>query len=153
GNAELRLKSPVLPQYVGWTLFVDAGRVSPPPTGAAKLDSTFRKLFWTPGVGVQVFTPIGPVRLDVGYDPTQRPYGPAYYAVPSSAITKSIYQSQAPVLCVSPGNTGVINTDSVTTVPAQTFPKSGSCPASYQPAIQHGFLNHLTLNFSIGEAF
>jgi outer membrane protein assembly factor BamA len=153
GNAELRLKSPVLPQYVGWTLFVDAGRVSPPPTGQAQLDQSFRQLFWTPGVGVQAFTPIGPVRLDVGYNPTQHPFGPAYYAVPPSAISKSIYQSQAPVLCVSPGNTGVIANDSTTGVPVQTFPKGASCPASYQPAIQRGFLNHLTLNFSIGEAF
>jgi hypothetical protein len=138
---------------VGWTLFVDAGRVSPPPTGAAKLDSAFRKLFWTPGIGVQAFTPIGPVRLDVGYNPTQQPFGPAYYAVPPSAITNTAYRSFAPVLCVSPGNTGLITTDSVTTVPAQAFSKNAPCPASYRPAIQHGFLNHLTLNFSIGEAF
>jgi hypothetical protein len=54
---------------------------------------------------------------------------------------------------VSPGNTGVIANDSATGVPVQTFPKGASCPASYQPTIQRGFLNHLTLNFSIGEAF
>jgi outer membrane protein insertion porin family/translocation and assembly module TamA len=157
GNAELRLKSPVLPQYVGWTLFVDAGRVSPPRTGQAQLDESFRQLSWTPGIGVQAFTPIGPVRLDVGYNPGQRPLGPAYYAVPPGSITKSQYQAQAPVLCVSPGNQGLIQTDT-TTVPTQTFPKDKngvplSCPASYQPALQHGFFNHLTLNFSIGEAF
>jgi hypothetical protein len=93
------------------------------------------------------------VRLDVGYNPTQHPFGPAYYAVPPSSIAKSNYQAQAPVLCVSPGNTGVIANDSTTGVPVQTFPKGASCPASYQPAIQRGFLNHLTLNFSIGEAF
>jgi len=153
GNAELRLKSPVLPQYIGWTVFVDAGRVSPPPTGAASLDESFRQLFWTPGVGVQVFTPVGPVRLDVGYNPTQQPFGPAYYAVPPSSISNSKFQAQAPVLCVSPGNAGVIANDS-TGVPVQTFPpKAPSCPASYQPTLKHGFINHLTLNFSIGEAF
>ena len=152
GNAELRLRSPVLPQYVGWTLFVDAGRVTPPPTGAAKLDSTFQHLFWTPGIGVQAFTPIGPVRLDVGYNPTQRPFGPAYYAVPPSSISRTSHQAQAPVLCVSPGNTGLIATDT-TGVPVQTFPPKTGCPASYQPALQHGFFNHLSLNFSIGEAF
>jgi outer membrane protein insertion porin family/translocation and assembly module TamA len=153
GNVELRLRSPVLPQYVGWTLFVDAGRVSPPPTGQAQLDQSFRQLFWTPGIGVQAFTPIGPVRLDVGYNPTQRPFGPAYFAVPPSFITNSQYQAQAPVLCVSPENQGSIQTDKTTGVPVQTFPSGASCPATYQPALQHGFLNHLTLNFSIGEAF
>jgi outer membrane protein assembly factor BamA len=152
GNVELRLKSPLLPQYVGWTLFVDAGRVTPPTTGQAQLDQSFRQLAWTPGVGVQAFTPIGPVRLDVGYNPGQRPFGPAYYAVPPASIAKSQYQAQAPVLCVSPKNQGLIQTDT-TGVPVQTFASNASCPASYQPALQHGFFNHLTLNFSIGEAF
>ena len=158
GNAELRLKSPILPQYVGWTIFVDAGRVSPPPTAGATLDSAFQRFFWTPGIGVQAFTPVGPVRIDVGYNPTQRPVGPAYYVVPPSSIPRSKYQSQAPVLCVSPGNQGLITVNDTTAVPSQTFPKNPqgiplSCPASYQPALQHGFFNHLTVNFSIGEAF
>jgi outer membrane protein insertion porin family len=149
GSAELRLKSPVLPQYVGWTLFVDAGKVTPPPTGRASLDSTFEHLLWTPGIGVQAFTPIGPVRLDVGYYPTSRPSGPVYYAVPPSSLSKN--QAQAPVLCVSPGNTFTIIDEQG--VPTQTVPNGATCPATYQPVTKPGFFNRLTLNFSIGEAF
>jgi outer membrane protein assembly factor BamA len=154
GSMELRLKSPILPNYVGWTLFVDAGKVTPPPTGQAKLDSTFQHLLWTPGIGVQVFTPIGPVRLDVGYYPTQRPAGPVYYVVPPSSLTT--LRAQAPVLCVTPGNSFVILDEKPDTtkgrgVPTQTVP--GGCPAKYQPVTKPGFFNRLTLNFSIGEAF
>jgi hypothetical protein len=149
GSLELRMKSPVLPNYIGWTVFVDAGKVTPPPTGAAKLDSTFQHLLFTPGVGLQAFTPIGPVRLDVGYFPTQRPSGPVYYAVPPSSLTQN--RAQAPVLCVSPGNTFVV-TD-VNGVPTQTVPSGATCPAAYQPVTKPGFFQRLTLNFSIGEAF
>jgi outer membrane protein assembly factor BamA len=149
GSAELRLKSPVLPNYVGWTLFVDAGKVTPPATGTATLDKSFNHLLWTPGVGVQAFTPIGPVRLDVGYDPTQRPFGPVYYVVPPSSLAS--HQAQAPVLCVSPGNSFAITDESG--VPTQTVPNGQSCPATYQPVTKPGFFNRLTLNFSIGEAF
>lgn len=146
-NAELRLKSPVLPSYVGWTAFVDAGRVTPPPTKGTVLDSTLQHFFVTPGVGVQAFTPIGPVRLDVGYNPARQPFGPAYFAVPPASLGEN--QAQAPVLCVSPGNTlQIVN---VKGVPVQAT--NAPCPASYQPVPKNGFLNHLTLNFSIGEAF
>ncbi len=150
GSAELRLKSPLLPNYIGWTLFVDAGKVTPPPTGRASLDSTFQHLLWTPGIGVQAFTPIGPVRIDVGYFPTSHPSGPVYYAVPPSSLAKN--QAQAPVLCVSPGNTFLV-TDNANGVPTQNVPNGANCPATYQPVTKPGFFQRLTVNFSIGEAF
>jgi outer membrane protein assembly factor BamA len=156
GSAELRLKSPVLPNYIGWTMFVDAGKVTPPRTGNASLDSTFQHLLWTPGIGVQAFTPIGPVRLDVGYYPTQRPVGPVYYVVPPSSLTS--HQAQAPVLCVSQNQSFLIQDEKPTgslgsAVPTQIVPPNATCPATYQPVTKPGFFNRLTLNFSIGEAF
>ena len=63
-NAELRLPSPVWSQRVRWAVFVDVGRVWQRQAELFTLDS----LRITPGVGIRVTTPLGPVRLDVAYN-------------------------------------------------------------------------------------
>jgi len=96
------------------------------------------QLDWTPGVGLRVFSPVGPIRVDVGYDPHShlRP-GPVYYNPPLAG-------GVAPLFCVTPG-----------TLPGQQEQGSSApaCPATYVPAPQTGFFRRLTLNFSIGQAF
>jgi outer membrane protein insertion porin family/translocation and assembly module TamA len=118
-----------------WVVFVDGGQVW---NGAI---SGIHRLYWTPGVGVRAFTPIGPVRVDVGYNPYLRPFGRAYFNAPVGSVPNS---NQVPLYCVSPGNT-------LPVVGGVQAP--GPCPSTYLPNQTHGFFPQLTLNISIGQAF
>ncbi|HUH14013.1 MAG TPA: BamA/TamA family outer membrane protein [Longimicrobiales bacterium] len=70
-SAELRLPSPVLREYLRAALFVDAGAVG----ALADLTAGLRV---TPGAGVRIQTPVGPVRLDVAYNMAGASEGPLY---------------------------------------------------------------------------
>jgi outer membrane protein assembly factor BamA len=149
-NAELRLRSVFLPDVIQYALFVDAGEVwnrsstdeSQPPV----------RIKVTPGVGVRVFTPIGPVRVDIGYNPYQSPRGPAFYSATRRAgedvLERALY-------CTSPGNR-------LPVVPGEPLPGGdialpvqarGPCPSAFQPPRRVTFGSRLTFNFSIGQAF
>jgi outer membrane protein assembly factor BamA len=62
-NAEFRF--PLLGDRVGGAVFVDAGQVFVRGESFAPFD----RLRVTPGVGVRFYTPLGPVRLDLAYNP------------------------------------------------------------------------------------
>jgi hypothetical protein len=96
-------------------------------------------------VGLRVFTAIGPVRVDVGYNPYDRPAGPAYFNTRSSGSENEL----RPVYCVSPDNRLPVPAIAIG-VPVQ---QAGTCPATFDPAPRRGFFNRLTFNFSIGQAF
>lgn len=67
-NLELRLPSPLVPNRMRLAAFVDAGAV-----GLGTVFDLPREVVRvTPGVGLRVGTPVGPLRLDVAYNP----YGP-----------------------------------------------------------------------------
>lgn len=70
-SAEVRLPSPVLSRYLRGAVFVDAGAVG-------ELGDLTSELRITPGVGVRIQTPVGPVRLDVAYNPYGAVEGPLY---------------------------------------------------------------------------
>jgi outer membrane protein insertion porin family/translocation and assembly module TamA len=144
GNVELRLKSPVLPQFVQFTLFTDAGAVWNRGRDAETLDLSAIKV--TPGVGVRVFSLIGPVRMDVGYNPYVRPSGALYFDA-SRVTTEGA--KVAPLYCVSPGNKLPV-TLNPTGLATQA---SGSCDASYVYSTPTSFWRRLTFHFSIGQAF
>jgi outer membrane protein assembly factor BamA len=116
-----------------WAVFIDGGQVWNGAIGG------IHRLYWTPGLGVRAFTPIGPVRVDVGYNPYVRPYGPAYYNAPA------VVPNQVPLYCVSPGNDIPVHGG---------IQESGHpCPPTYLPNQPHGIFPRLTLNISIGQAF
>ncbi|HEX9219987.1 MAG TPA: BamA/TamA family outer membrane protein, partial [Gemmatimonadaceae bacterium] len=92
GNVELRLRSPFLPELLQLTVFTDAGEVW--NRGRSQIKEV--KLKVTPGIQLTAFSPVGPVRLAVGYNPYRRPKGPLYYEATELA--------DAPLLCVSPFN-------------------------------------------------
>jgi len=106
------------------------------------------KLKVTPGIQVTAFSPVGPVRISVGYNPYQRPKGPLYYEATAQG---------GALLCVSPNNdipthfvydaTGTL----ITNIAQET--RTGGCPASYQPAVDNRFRSKLTFSFAIGQAF
>ncbi len=144
-NVELRLRSPILPQLLQLTLFTDAGEVwnrgSTSALGGVKLKVT-------PGIQMTAFSPVGPVRIAVGYNPYQRPTGPLYY--------EATTYPGAPLLCVSPNNDvpthfSPPDPQNVVTI-TQDIPANG-CPATYQPPKDNRFRSKLTFSFAIGQAF
>jgi len=144
-NLELRLRSPVLPELLQLTIFTDAGEVW--NRGTPQVSSGV-KLKVTPGIQFTAFSPVGPVRLAVGYNPYQRPKGPIYYEATELA--------DAPLLCVSPLNNipthFEYDPDDPTRITKITQ-NTGICPATYQPAKDNSFRSKLTFSFAIGQAF
>ena len=146
-NLEIRARPPVLTSVLQFVAFVDAGAVWSPDAADDYLG--FHQVVVTPGVGVRAFTPIGPVRLDVGYSGARSPAGPAYRDTPVGLST-------APLYCVSPGNTlrvtgaGQVDAEGLPIPPVQ---EEGPCPATFQPPRPERFVNQLTLHLSIGQAF
>ncbi|MEA2761213.1 MAG: outer membrane protein insertion porin family [Gemmatimonadaceae bacterium] len=145
-NVELRLRSPIIPELLQLTLFTDAGEVwnrgSTSALGGVKLKVT-------PGIQMTAFSPVGPVRVAVGYNPYRRPTGPLYY--------EATNVPGAPLLCVSPGN-------DVPTHFSSPDPKTGAititqdvtangCPGTYLPPKDNRFRSKLTFSFAIGQAF
>lgn len=144
GNLELRLRSPFAPELLQWTLFTDAGEVW--NRGTRQVSEVRLKV--TPGIQVTAFSPVGPIRVAVGYNPYQRPKGPLYY--------EGTQFGGAPLLCVSPNNDfpTYFVTDPMTEITRVTQDQLGKpCPASYQPPVDNRFLKKLTFSFAIGQAF
>ena len=113
---------------------------------AAKLQEAmpalgFSALRWTPGAGVRVRTLIGFIRLDLAYNPYERPSGAAYFDTPIAV--------GGALLCVSPDNSLRVATD----VNGQTSQAAGRCPATYVPQRGSAFIRRLTPSISIGQAF
>ena len=74
-NAELRLPTPWFPDRMRLALFVDAGQVwerggDPGTVAGVRV---------TPGMGLRLATPLGPVRLDAAYNGYPAEPGPLYF--------------------------------------------------------------------------
>jgi outer membrane protein assembly complex protein YaeT len=74
GNVELRFPSPVLSSRLRLAAFVDAGQLWDQTTGGL-IPSGWRA---TPGLGIRIATPLGPMRLDAAYNGYARQPGPLY---------------------------------------------------------------------------
>jgi len=146
-NLEARLPSPFLSDLVRYALFVDAGRVWNRDR-ASSVAGGFRGLRVTPGAGIRVASPVGPIRVDVGYNPYSRSPGVAY-----NAFRGSDPGGIAPLYCVSPGNTRPIIPGTPPTQLDVVNGVSRPCPASFTPLEPTSWLRRLTFNFSIGPAF
>jgi len=72
-NAELRTVLPGFGNRLSAAIFTDAGQVYDPDQTAAE-----RLLRYTPGVGLRLATPLGPVRVDVAYRPYEQTASPLY---------------------------------------------------------------------------
>ena len=148
-NLELRLRSPFLPDVLQWTLFTDAGDVW--NRGQLGSFQNFR-LKVTPGIQLTAISPVGPVRLVVGYNPYNRPPGPIYYEVPRIVGTVDGFTADVGALpCVSPNNRLPVHQTSPTSnVLVQS---EGRCPASFIPTSNQSFRSRLTFGLAIGQAF
>ena len=143
-NLELRTRSPVYRELVQFAFFADAGHVWTRGRSASGLDP--RNLRVTPGLGVRVFSPVGPVRVDVGYNPYTRDPGSAYFDSPIATAAGTA----SPLYCVSPGNTLLVTLGPSDAPAAQ---ETGDCTLSYRAPVSRNLFRQLTFNVSIGQAF
>ena len=118
-NLELRMPSPVWSSRLRLAAFVDAGELWDQKVGGL-LPSGLKV---TPGVGLRVGTPLGPVRLDVAYNDYPRQPGPLYELVRGPGPTKAPQGLN------------------------QREPNYGGPPRGT------GFFQRLQFKFSVGEAF
>ena len=91
-SVEVRFPSPFLPQLVRLAGFIDAGNV-----GFGNFWDLERGSWRvTPGVGLRLNTPVGPVRVDVGYNPHGPRPEPLYYADPEAGTLVQIRETFTP---------------------------------------------------------
>jgi outer membrane protein insertion porin family len=140
-NAELRVRDPFFPALLEYVPFLDAGAVQ--QVGAHNL--TPSKLSYTPGLGLRVFSPIGPIQLNAGYNPYGGRPGTAYFASPVNTAT-----NKAPLICVTAPGQAVVP---VFVTQTQLKQDVAACPSTFRPALSSGFLRHLTFTLSIGTDF
>ncbi|HKG91570.1 MAG TPA: BamA/TamA family outer membrane protein [Gemmatimonadaceae bacterium] len=164
GNLEYRLRSPFLSQYLQWVIFGDVGQVWNRQPGGEDVNLDFSIFRFTPGGGFRVATPIGAIRVDVGYNTYDRPIGAVYYSevqhlrpvgdptgpevtIPSFFCVTPPAQSSQVVDRVAQSQE-VIN-GRVYRVRRQD---TANCLAAYTPGAKTG-IRALTLHLSIGQAF
>lgn len=141
-NLEARLPSPFLSELLRYAVFVDAGRVWNRDR-TSTVAGGFRQVRITPGGGIRIASPVGPIRVDVGYNPYKRSAGVAYNAFRGSD------NDVAPLYCVSPDNTRPVDTSKDPPEQNETRP----CSPTFVPLQPTSWLKRLTFNFSIGPAF
>lgn len=142
-NAELRIRDPFFPDLLEYVPFVDAGQLLS-ESGANV--TNLKRLFVTPGLGFRYFSPVGPIQLNVGYNPSKIPAGQAYF---SPAPTQT--SSSAPLLCVTGRGAPLVPVHVVNGV----FESQDdvSCPASFVPPTSNRFFDRLRFTLSIGTSF
>jgi outer membrane protein assembly factor BamA len=130
-NIELRMRPPFLRDLLQFAMFVDGGQVYNRRAETVRLDQ-FR---WTPGFGLRIGSPVGPIRFDLAYNRYAQQRGPAYVFVRDEETG-----NPSRLRCVSPGN---------------TLPNGfgEGCPATFSPRQDESFFKKLTFHFSIGQAF
>ena len=82
-NIELRVPSPIWSSRVRFAFFMDAGTLFQ----RDKVALTPVKIRVTPGAGIRIATPLGPARVDVGYNPYARAEGPLYKVETNGDLT------------------------------------------------------------------
>ena len=103
----------------------------------------------TPGVQITAFSPVGPIRFVVGYNPYNRPAGPIYYEVPSNAEFDELGTAAGSLPCVSPDNKLPVNLSDNDGL----IQNSGLCNPSFIPRTNRSFVSRLTFSLAIGQAF
>lgn len=132
-NLEWRRGFRFVAEQLQFAAFVDAGNVWETRSEGFRWGT----LRVTPGLGLRVVTPLGPFRLDVGYQPYEPRAGRALFF--TSGDNKG---TTGEILCASPRD---ISDRRATDI--------FDCPSSYRPTTGHGVLSRLTFHFGLGQAF
>jgi hypothetical protein len=139
------MASPFFPELLQWTLFTDAGDV----WNRGRLGSFQNfSIKVTPGMQMTAFTPVGPVRFVIGYNPYQRPSGPLYYEVPSGTPFDEFGTPAGSLPCVSPTNRLAVHL-----ADDGLKQNEGRCDATFTPRANKSVLRRLTFSLAIGQAF
>ena len=146
GNVEYRMRSPIFADLVQVVAFTDVGNVWDRRASQQRTTSDYlRTLKFTPGMGLRVVSPFGPIRLDAGYNPYRSlARGEVYFEGGAASGT------ERPLLCVTPGNTIPVVRDAETGQLRQE--SSNACPSTYRPPDRRG-LRRWNLSIAIGQAF
>jgi len=94
-NAEIRVPAPLWPDRLRLAAFVDVGQVYQRQNEIF----TFRSMRVTPGAGVRITTPLGPVRVDVAYNGYDQESGKLKLQNDSTGVLKDYrpnYQRKRP---------------------------------------------------------
>jgi outer membrane protein insertion porin family/translocation and assembly module TamA len=120
-SAEIRVPLPGFADRVSGALFVDAGQV----IEHTQSDERLTDLKVTPGLGFRIATAIGPMRLDVGFNPYDPRPGLLYEYNEGRTELLPVAEDCGEAVCV---------------------------PLDYAPQVE-SFLGRLRLHFSVGQAF
>jgi outer membrane protein assembly factor BamA len=119
--ANLELRVPFAAGRWTWVTFVDVGRVW--STGAEVTGGD--EVAWSPGMGIRYQSPVGPLRLDIGYNTGGAAEFPVISALGDQIVQLGNQDDEVHLFSYNPyGGTGL-----------------------------RGFLNRLQVHFSIGHAF
>jgi hypothetical protein len=133
GNAEVRF--PVVGNRLQGAVFMDFGQVWETSKAVRAKD-----VVWTPGIGMRYFSPIGPIRIDVGYYGGR---GETRTVVTTRVCPASVTDEGCPLdLTESYDWFDLRNTDVLQAMDTQVL---------WNP--RRSFLNRLQLHCSIGQAF
>jgi hypothetical protein len=131
GNVEVRF--PVWGDFLRGATFIDFGQV-----WRGEESVQLSQLQWTPGIGIRYFSPIGPIRIDVGYNPS----GAERLSVVTTDVCDGSQDPCADIVDDVVYTRGDLqNRRQLRTLPAVTWKPFDS------------FRNRLQLHFSIGQAF
>ena len=150
-NVDYRLRSPFLSNLLQYTLFVDVGSVWNRNTQGDFGGFVPR---WTPGLGLRIFSPVGPIQANVGYNPYPLVKSPAQFTPPADWAAAGF----TGVYCAVP------NTTPADQAPlARKVAEDGRmvwsqdpdvvCPDTFAPPPRDNFFRRLTFTFSIGTEF
>lgn len=152
-NLDYRVQSPVLPQLLQFALFTDVGTVWNRNT--LTTFGGFRP-YWTPGVGVRVATPLGPIQVNAGYNPYPPVFGQALFTPGHDLATQEGFTG---VYCAVPEGTATSDTplarkqlDPATNKDVWV-PDNTKCQPTFQQRVASNFFRRLTFTFSIGPDF
>jgi outer membrane protein assembly factor BamA len=142
-EANLELRFPFLASDLQGAVFVDAGYVWPRERNE-HISIDLSDLELTPGVGVRYFSPIGPIRVDVGYRFREAENLPFFTGALRScdAATERCLEVRGPA--GTPIELDWVATSDLTQLQEVSGVRFGG---------GRGFLNRLQLHVSIGQAF
>ena len=140
GNLELRFPLPVAGGKLRGAAFLDAGQVW---ATAGAFDIT--ELAATPGVGLRYLSPVGPIRVDAGFNLQ----GPRTLPVLTTRVEECIRSTEGCHPVYEPRLPGLRNTDEIVVLDERI---------EYQPYTRdmnelEGFFQRFQLHFAIGQAF
>ncbi|WP_411280109.1 outer membrane protein assembly factor [Gemmatimonas sp.] len=132
-NLEWRRGFRFIAEQLQFAAFVDAGNV----WEAQSEGFLWGNLRATPGLGLRLVTPLGPFRVDVGYQPYEPRAGRALFF--TSGDNKG---TTGDILCASPRDISDPRAIDIF-----------DCPSTYRPSSRRGVLSRLTFHFGLGQAF